>query len=107
MLLLLGQVEEWGRATILKLLSEGYFVIGLDIINNDDVKNYKYQQFKCDITNELEVISVFNQVCTITDRIDGIINLAGKYTMNSLVEIDYIKFEEIFKINFFGCFFFY
>lgn len=27
-----------GRATILKLLSEGYFVIGLDIINNDDVK---------------------------------------------------------------------
>lgn len=46
-----------GRATILKLLSEGYFVIGLDIINNDDVKNYKYQQFKCDITNELEVIA--------------------------------------------------
>ena len=59
-----------GRATILKLLSEGYFVIGLDIINNDDVKNNKYQQFKCDITNEFEVISVFNQVCTITDRID-------------------------------------
>lgn len=93
-----------GRATILKLLSEGYFVIGLDIINNDDVKNYKYQQFKCDITNELEVISVFNQVRTITDRIDGIINLAGKYTMNSLVEIDYNKFEEIFKINFFSCY---
>ena len=30
-----------GRATIHKLLSEGYFVIGLDIINNDDVKNNK------------------------------------------------------------------
>ena len=93
-----------GKATVLKLLDEGYLVIGLDITSNEELKNDNYHQFKCDITNELQVTEVFKQVSTITDRIDAIINLAGKYVMNSLVEIDYDKLEEVFKINFFGCY---
>lgn len=92
-----------GKATVLSLLEKGYYVIGLDIVesaNQIDSENYK--PIKCNITDELGVKEALKQVCSITNEIDAIIHFAGKYVMNSLVEINYNQIEEVFKTNFFG-----
>ncbi|MCI6716947.1 MAG: SDR family NAD(P)-dependent oxidoreductase [Bacilli bacterium] len=97
-----GALGGMGKATTLKLLENGYYVIGLDKCVNEEIKHNNLSLIVCDVTNEENIKNAYNQVLNITNEIDAIIHFAGMYLMDSLVEISYQDLDKIFKVNFFG-----
>lgn len=91
-----------GKATTIKLLNSGYKVIGLDKIIDETFKHENLTQIKCDITSEENIKEVYQMILSITDEVDGIIHFVGIYMMDSLIEVEPKRLEQIFKINFFG-----
>ena len=89
-----------GRAAIELLMSQGYYVIALDRKNCEERDNVL--SVVCDITDEKSVLSAFEKTKELTDNLFGIIHFAGKYMLDSLVELDGEALEDAFKVNFFG-----
>ena len=89
----------WKSLPILKTGTELNKIFETIAGSKDNILGFRIVDY---IDNCVDISSTITPIYASYD--DGIINLAGKYTMNSLVEIDYNKFEEIFKINFFGCY---
>ena len=92
--LITGVSGGMGLATAKKFISNGYQVFGLDIKEPDEsIDNLFF--VKCDLTKENEIIDSFNKIKGLTDCIDLIINTAGTYKLNSLVEISEQEFINI------------
>ena len=87
-----------GLSTAKKFISCGYKVYGLDI--KESKENIDGLTFiKTDLTKLEEVESAFNNV---KGKLDFIINTAGIYDLNSLIEISEEEFIRIFNINVFS-----
>ena len=90
-----------GLETVKKFTSNGYFVYGLDIKEpNEQIENFKYLP-----TNLRELKSVQDSCSFIKEEakeIDAIINTAGIYDLNSLIEMSEEEFIRIFDINVFA-----
>ena len=96
--LITGVSGGMGLATAKKLISLGYQVYGLDI--KEPAEELDGLSFiKTDLTKLEEVESAFNKV---NDELDAIINTAGIYDLNSLIEISEQEFIRIFNINVFS-----
>ena len=54
---------------------------------------------EADVTDEGSVISAFEKVKEITDKLYGIIHFAGVYMLDSLVEVSTHDFDKIFNVN--------
>jgi len=91
-----------GKATVKKLLERGYFVFKLDIMHDEELHNSK--NIYCDVTSKKSIEDAFLEVSSITSKIFAIIHFVGIYKMSSLVEIDDLNMEKIFRINFFGAY---
>ena len=90
-----------GYATATKLANEGYHVFGLDIKNpQKDIPNFTF--IKTDLRGMSSIESAFLEVKKHTDEIDSIINMAGIFDLNSLIEMSEEDFTKIFDINVFG-----
>ena len=96
--LITGVSGGMGLATAKKLISLGYQVYGLDI--KEPTEQLEGLSFiKADLTKLEEVESAFNKV---NEELDAIINTAGIYDLNSLIEISEEEFIRIFNINVFS-----
>lgn len=91
-----------GIATAKKFLEEGCEVFGLDIQEKSVVDGVIYYQ--CDITDDLKIKAIAEDVKTKADSIDVIISLAGIYVMDSLLEIDNERLKKVIDINSLGAY---
>ena len=90
-----------GLATAKKLASEGYFIYGLDIKEpNEKIDNSKF--ILTDLRDQESVKKAYEIVSKEVKEIEAIINMAGIYDLNSLVEISEEDFMRIFDINVFA-----
>ena len=100
--LLTGASGGMGAATAAKLISEGYRVIALDIKEPEDPCGAVF--IKTDLTDEGSVDDARRAVAEMKVELDCIINMAGIYDLNSLVEMDEEDFVRIFNVNLFAAY---
>lgn len=90
-----------GLATAKKFASNGYFVFGLDIKEPlEQLDNFEF--IKTDLRDEKSIKRACELVFNETKEIDAIINMAGIYDLNSLIEMSEEDFIRIFDINVFA-----
>lgn len=83
------------------LLSEGYVVYGLDIVEKPfEHDNYHY--YKVNIRDNNNIAKVKDELEKAEATLSAIINTSGIYDLNSLLEISEEDIIKIFDINFFG-----
>ena len=93
-----------GRVTASSLLKDGYRVIGIDICDSD-IKNENYIHLICDLTNEIQRKILFNKIHELTNYIYAIINLAGIFMMQSIIEGSSEDLNKIIQVNFFSMYY--
>lgn len=98
--LLSGAFGGMGRAMTSLLVSKGYGVIALD--RRCDSSNPSVFPVLCDITDKNDVIKAREKVLEYTSELFAIIHFAGIYKLDSFVEADHEKLEEVFRINLLG-----
>ena len=92
-----------GSVTATTLLSKGYKVIGIDICASS-IKDDNYTHLICDLTNEGQRCELFKTIYKMTDYIYAIINLAGIFMMQSIIEGNSKDLEKIINVNFFSAY---
>ena len=98
--LITGVSSGIGEKTKDIFLTNGYFVIGLDIKETNETNNFKF--IKTNITNESDVLNVSNYIETNNIELDAVINIAGIHKMSSLVEDDFNNLKKVIDINLLG-----
>lgn len=113
-----------GQATAIRLIREGYTVFGLDIRQPEPGGNLPSADMnscngsssgqadsipglhfiRTDLTDPLSVEQAVREVSSLTDSIDFIVNMAGIYGLDSLVEIPEEEFLKIFQVNLFAAY---
>lgn len=99
--LLTGANGGIGRHILSSLIEKEYKVIALDLTDSN-IKNKSTTFIKCDITNKKDLENAFNKIEKITSKLYAIINAAGIFKMQSIIEGNEEDFRKIFEINFFG-----
>ena len=90
-----------GLATARLLISNGYHVFGLDINEpKESLDNLTFIQ--TDLRDSSSITKAFQIIEKETKEIDSIINMAGIYDLNSLIEMNEEDFIRIFDINVFA-----
>ncbi len=96
-----GSSGGMGLETIKKFSSNGYFVYGLDIKEpQEKLENFKY--IPTNLRDSKDVKKACDIIKKETKEIDAIINMAGIYDLNSLIEMSEEDFIKIFDINLFS-----
>ena len=100
--LVTGAYGGMGRATVLVLRKQGFYVFALDktVLEAED----GILPIKADIADENSIKNAFCTINNITDDLYAVIHFAGIYMLDSLVEISNVEFEKIFRINLGGAF---
>lgn len=99
--LITGSNGGMGRATSEIFIKNGYFVFGLDIVNNqDNIDSYLF--IKTDLRDTSSINNAYEIVKKHTDKLDLIIHMSGVYDADSLIEIDENRLLRTFGINVFA-----
>lgn len=98
-ILITGAASGIGKSTVDVFVSNNHNVYAVDI---NEIDNKKVTSFKCDITNEDDLIKVYNYISSYGIKLDAIINIAGIHMMASLVESDYNMMKRLIDINLSG-----
>ena len=100
--LITGAFGGMGKATVKALAAQGFRVFAVDKMVGNEEENII--PIEADITDEESMKSVYDRICTMTDKLFAIIHFAGVYMLDSLVEMNSEAFERIFRINLGGVF---
>lgn len=98
--LVTGAAGGMGKLTVNRLVENGYYVFALDKKRAE--KSANVMPIEVDVTDEESVISAFNVVKSVTDKLDAILHFAGIYMLDSFVEMQKQQLDLIFNVNFFG-----
>ena len=98
--LITGAAGGMGRAAAKRLAEEGWNVIGLDIREPDEHPAVRF--IRTDLTDPASVEAAAKQLASEGIKLDAIINMAGMYDLDSLVEMDEERFLRIFNVNLFS-----
>lgn len=96
-ILITGAYGGMGKATAKALKDRGFRILALD--KSVGTEEEDIIPIEADITDENSVRNAFKKICGMTDELFAIIHFAGIYMLDSLVEIEYLEFEKIFRIN--------
>jgi 3-oxoacyl-[acyl-carrier protein] reductase len=112
--LVTGSARGIGRATIIKFASEGYNVVinySKSVNEANELKNYVEKEFnvkaltiKADVSSELEVGNMINQIISEFGRIDVLVNNAGIAYDRSFEDITIEEFKRTLDVNVIGAF---
>ncbi len=94
-----GSSKGIGRAIVVKLLSEGYFVVEVDIEDCENAKRENSVFFKCDISKEEEVTTLFKFVVDTYGKLDLLVNNAGIIRDNLIWNQSLDDFNKVIDIN--------
>ena len=97
-ILVTGVMGGMGRAACERLTAFGYNVIGID----RDCHEGEAGMYRADLCSEDSVRDVFLKIREKYDKISAIVNLAGRYDLGSLVEMDGDRIKKLFEVNFFA-----
>ena len=89
-----------GNAVVRRLSSEGYRVAGLDIREPENGEDFIF--IRCDLTDGESVKRAASEVGEKLGELDCIVNTAGKYDLDSLVEMTDEAVRSIFDVNVFA-----
>ncbi len=105
-ILVTGANGGMGKSTVKALVDRGYFVYALDrgekphhTLTGECVK-----YIQADVTSESSLLSAFSIIKEECDSLFAIVNLAGIYMLNSLVEMREGDFRRIIDVNLVGVF---
>lgn len=98
--LVTGAAGGMGKATVKKLVENGYSVFALDKKRAESRDNVI--PIEVDVTDENSVLSAAEKVRKTTDKLDAILHFAGIYMLDSFVEMEKSELDLIFNVNFFG-----
>lgn len=98
--LVTGAAGGMGKATVRKLVENGYMVFALDKKRAESLDNVI--PIEVDVTDENSVLFAAETVRKTTDKLDAILHFAGIYMLDSFVEMGKSELDLIFNVNFFG-----
>ena len=98
-----GACGGMGRAVSRILVENGHSVWGTDVAAYETAGE-RLHIFRADVTKTAELEKVAETVKKEAGTLDGIINLAGVYDLNSLIEMSEEDFVRDFDVNLFGAF---
>lgn len=109
--LVTGGTSGIGKEIVKELLNNGAIVIA-NYSNNDkamretkeELNNKNLSFIKCDISNEEQVVSMFNQIKEIYGRLDFLVNNAGTNVDAFIEDFDLKDFEKVINVNLIGKF---
>ncbi|MBO7086446.1 MAG: SDR family NAD(P)-dependent oxidoreductase [Bacilli bacterium] len=93
-----------GRNTTLALLNNNYQVIGIDIAPSN-ITHSNYTHYVCDLTNDAQRQELITNIKNQTNHIYAIINLAGIFMMQSIIEGSSKDLNKIIQVNFFSMYY--
>lgn len=100
-ILITGATGGMGFATCALLSSKGYNVYGLDY--KEPTGEFNWHFCMCDLTDMKSVEHAYEEIsANLNSPFDAIVHLAGKYDLNSLIEMSEEDFLSIFNINVFA-----
>ena len=99
-----GAAGGMGQALTKKLISENYFVFGIDRTEPGEQIFSGFRVVPTDLTDPASVKAAYATVSAECENIDVLVHMAGVYDLNSLVEMDEEEFTRIFQVNLFGVF---
>ena len=107
--LVTGGTSGIGKGIVKELLDKGCTVITCYHSNDEAAKNTK-EEFnndslliiKCDVSNEEDVINMFNTVKEKYGKLDYLVNCAGMFIDNFIKDFDMNDFRKVLDINLLG-----
>lgn len=90
-----------GNACLKELLNAGFHVIGIDLSNESKETHDNYEYYSCDITNLDELKKISDKI---NMNIDAIVNMAGIFYFESIIEGNVEDLKRIINVNFFGAY---
>lgn len=97
-----GAQSGLAQAAIKKLTELGFTIFCADISYQENKKENNLYYIKMDITKDSDILSAFEFVSSITDKLDLITNFAGIVTLGSLIELPMNALDKIMSINLLG-----
>ena len=94
-----------GKELSLYYLQNGFIVCGCSR-GDSSIEHKNYYHFKCDVSNESQVILMIRQIKKDFGKIDILLNNAGIASMNHILTTPYKSVQNIFNTNVFGSFLF-
>ncbi len=91
-----------GKAVSDYLLKKNYSVIALDISKEERKEKENYKYFQVDITKDEDLKKVRDYLDKEKIEVFAIINLAGIFMLDSIIEGSEEKLRKIIEVNFFG-----
>ena len=99
-ILLVGAGGGMGMAVARALKERGYLVFALDVKGGESEEGIV--RIVCDVTSEDSIKAAYAEVSEKTDKLYAVLNFAGIYMLDSLVEMEEDAFKRIFDVNFHG-----
>lgn len=100
-----------GKGCVLKFLEHGYKVMTtgrrLDKLQElaEEAKSDDLKFFQGDVSDQTQVRSLIDQTVAAWGRIDVMVNNAGICTSVSFIDMTLEQYDEVIKVNQYGCFF--
>ena len=95
--LITGANGGMGMAVAKAFKEKGFLVFALDIKPMDSEEGIV--RIICDVTSEDSVNAAYAEVSEKTDKLYAVLNFAGIYMLDSLVEMDTGAYDRIFNVN--------
>ena len=97
-----GASSGLAQAAITQLTENGFTVFCADIVYKENKVENNLHYLKMDVTKDADIVSAFNYVSKITQKLDVVSNFAGIVTLGSLVELPINTLDRIMAINLLG-----
>lgn len=96
-----GAFGGMGKSVCNSLATSGYTVFALDR-KIEETNNEKIIPINVDVTNDDSVMHAKKEVAKFTDTVFAVCHFAGIYDLNSFMEMDSSRIEQMFQINVLG-----
>ena len=101
--LLTGAFGGMGKAVQKMLSNAGYKVFACDLVVEEG-GDENIIPIKLDVTSDEDIAKAKEKICKHTEKLFAIVNLAGIFKMNTLLEVDESLFRKTVEVNFWGTF---
>ena len=100
--LITGAYGGLGRVAMEECLKQNLAVFALDVEIDEDYIDDNVMPIQCDVSNERSIYQAYNTISEYTDKLKAIINCAGVFYFDTMVEGSEEKLRKIIDINFYG-----